>query len=411
MLRGCRERGKTPMHGARGVGMMELHPGRPEEVGMSPEKIRAVRERAQRWVADGDTSALVTVVARHGTVVIDDALGRTGPEADASPVDITTIFPLMSLAKVIAATGVMMLVDDGVVGLQRPVQEYLPEFVGDGKELVMVHHLLTHTSGLVDDDVVPHREANRGKVTIPPAEPNEDPLLHEILWLGLDAPLSKPPGAEMSYSGAGYGFLVEILRRVSGLNIGQFARQRIFLPLGMQDSHYAIPEDARSRIVRRPPDFSEAGRFDDPANSVHPSGSVGGFSTAMDMAIFCQMFLNQGSYGDVRILSPAAVREMTRNQIPGVPSKFKEDVEREASRGYGWDVKGTKKPRYHGSLDSPAAFTHQGAGGVSIMCDPTYDLLIVFFSTARGIMSPDRYRPEWAMDAFTNMVIASIIEA
>jgi CubicO group peptidase (beta-lactamase class C family) len=390
---------------------MELHPGRPDDAGMSAERIQAVRERAQRWVADGVTSALVTVVARHGTIVIHDALGRSGPEADASPTDAATIFPLMSLAKVIAATAVMMLVDDGAIGLQRPVQEYLPEFAGDGKEHVMVHHLLTHTSGLTDDDVVPHREANRGKVTIPPAEPNEDPLLHEMLWLGFDAPLSRAPGAEMSYSGAGYGFLAEILRRVSGQNIGQFARERIFVPLGMRHSYYAIPDDARSRVVKRPPEYSEAERFNDPASSAHPSGSAGGFSTAMDMAIFCQMFLNHGGHGGVRILSPVAVREMTRNQIPGVPSRFKEDVEREASRGYGWDVKGIKKPRYHGSLDSPAAFTHQGAGGVSIMCDPTYDLVIVFFSTARGIMSPDRYRPEWPMDVFTNMVIASIIDA
>jgi CubicO group peptidase (beta-lactamase class C family) len=137
---------------------------------------------------------------------------------------------------------------------------------------------------------------------------------------------------------------------------------------------------------------------------------VGGYSTAMDMAVFCQMFLNEGSYGKARVLSRAAVGEMTRNQISGVSSLFKEDFSREASRGYGWDVKGSKKSRFHGSLDSPAAFTHQGAGGVSVVVDPTYELITVFFSVSRGIMSPARYRPEWAMDLFTNMVTAAITD-
>lgn len=390
---------------------MKLHSGQAEDVGMSPERVRAARERARQWVADGVTSALVVLAARHGAIVLHEAFGGTGPDPGAADLDVTAIFPLMSLSKPIAATAIMMLVDEGVVGLNRPVQEYLPQFIGDGKEQVMVHHLLTHTSGLVDDDVVAHRERNRGTVTIPPQEPNEDPMLHEALWLGFDAPLSKAPGAEMSYSGAGYGLLAEMVRRISGQNLGVFARERIFLPLGMLDSYYVIPDDVRPRVVRRPADFSEAERLNDLANSEHPSGSVGGFSTGLDMAIFCQTFLNQGNYGDVRLLSPAAVREMTRNQIPGVPSKFKEDVDRQGSRGYGWDVKGAKKPRYHGSLDAQAAFTHQGAGGVSVMGDPTYDLLIVFLSTARGIMSPDRYVPMWSMDLFTNMVIAAIEDA
>ena len=64
----------------------------------------------------------------------------------------------------------------------------------------------------------------------------------------------------------------------------------------------------------------------------------------------------------------------------------------------------------HGSLDSPTAFTHQGGGGVSILVDPAYDLITIYFSVARGIMSPERYRPEWSMDLFTNMVTAAVIE-
>lgn len=377
---------------------------------MSRQQIELVAKRAQDWVDGEVTPALVLLAARRGIIVLHEAFGRAGPEPDSAKLEVSAIFPLASISKVIAATAIMILVDDGLLGLNRPVQEYIPEFVGEGKEGVMVHHLLTHTSGLVDKDVVAHMERNRGKVQIPPLDPTEHPQLHESLWLRLDAPLSKNPGEQMSYSGAGgYTLLTEIVRRVSGKNFAEFAEERIFRPLGMKDTFYALPRDRHARVVRRASDLPDT--FPDPEIANLPSGSVGGYSTAMDMAIFCQVFLNLGSYGDARVLSPASVREMTRNQIPGVSSLFKEDFSAEASRGYGWDIKGAKKPRYHGSLDSPAAFTHQGAGGVSILGDPTYDLVTIYLSVARGIMSPDLYRPRWVMDLFTNMVTAAIVDA
>jgi serine-type D-Ala-D-Ala carboxypeptidase len=376
---------------------------------MSRHQLRKIESRAGRWIADGVTPAVVVLAARRGKIVLHRAFGRCGPEADAGPIDVTAIFPLASISKVIAATAVMVLVEDGLVGLNRPVADYLPQFVGEGKENVMVHHLLTHTSGLVDKDVVAHQERRRATLRIPPAEPTEHPVLHEATWLRMDAPLASKPGARMRYSGAGgYTLLTEIVRRVSGKNFGAFAGERIFAPLGMADTWYDLPLDRRARLVRRSADLFDT--FEDPSIANRPSGSVGGYSTAMDMAIFCQTFLNGGAYGSARILSPASVREMTRNQIPGVPSQFKEDFEPEASRGYGWDVKGDKKPRYHGSLDSPAAYTHQGAGGVSILVDPAYGLVMVFFSVSAGVMSPDFYQPRWTMDLFTNMVTAAVLE-
>ena len=389
---------------------MILTRGRPEDVGMSSARIELVRKRARGWVDDGITPTLVVLAARRGTIVLHEAFGRMGPGPEAAPADVSAIFPLASISKVIAATSIMVLVDDGLVGLNRPVQDYLPEFVGEGKDRVMVHHFLTHTSGFVDEDVVEHQESSRGKVRIPPAEPNEHPQLHESLWLRFDAPLSRAPGEQMSYSGAGgYTMLTEIIRRVSGKNLAEFARERIFQPLGMNHTFYHLPRELRSRFVERAPDLPDS--FQDPEVAAWPSGSVGGYSTAMDMAIFCQMFLNHGSYGEARVLSLASVREMIRNQIPGVSSLFKEDYFREGSRGYGWDVKGDKKPRYHGALDSPMAFTHQGAGGVSILGDPFYELVIIFFSVSRGVMSPGYYRPEWTMDLFTNMITAAIMDA
>jgi serine-type D-Ala-D-Ala carboxypeptidase len=342
------------------------------------------------------------VAVRRGVLVLHENFGRTRPDSDALPIGPDSLFPLASISKVIAATAILILVEDGLIGLNRPVQEYIPEFVGEGKDEVMIHHLLTHTSGWHGVDVAAHIEAKRSSVEAPACEQGQHPLLHEALWPAYDAPLSMPPGQEMSYTSRGYLLLGEILRRVSGMDLGAFATQRIFGPLGMTSTYYTVPDDARPRLVFYDPDWED---FLD-----RPDAGVGGWSTALDMAVFSQMFLNGGSFDEVQILSLASVREMTRNQIPGVSSTFKQDFAREASRGYGWDVKGAKKPRYHGSLDSEAAYTHQGAGGTSILVDPTYELVTVYFSVAQGIMSPEFYRPEWCMDSFTNMVTAAIVD-
>src|SRR5262249_28102798 len=140
------------------------------------------------------------------------------------------------------------------LGLQRPLAEYIPEFVGEGKDMVMLHHLLTHTSGLSDEVVVAHRTEKKTRVSIPVPEPTQHPLIHEILWLGCDDPFRKAPGQQLSYCNFGYKLLGEVVRRVSGQPLGDFARERIFEPLGMKDTFYAVPDSVRARIVRRPAD-------------------------------------------------------------------------------------------------------------------------------------------------------------
>ena len=377
---------------------------------MSPGGIQLVKERARSWVQQGITPTLAVLAARRGVIVLHEAFGVLQPGPDSPPIERDSLFPLASIAKVITATAVMILVEDGLVGLNRPVQEYLPEFAGEGKDAVMVHHLLTHTSGWRDDEVIAHEARKRGTVEIPPPEANQHPQIHERLVLRCDAPLSLAPGRELIYSSSGYLVLGEIIRRASGKHLGEFARERIFGPLGMNDSFFVVPPGVRHRIVHCAPDADAAPLVEDPAYLDRPHGGVGGYSTAADMAISCQMFLNHGTYGDVRVLGPASVAETTRNQIRGLSGQFKEEDLREASWGYGWSVKGHKKTRYEGSLDSPATFSHQGSGGVSVTVDPAYELVTIYFSVARGIMSPDYYRPQWSMDLFTNMVTAAVVD-
>ena len=233
---------------------MQLRLGEPEEVGMSARRVRHVGQLAAGWVAQGITSALVILVARRGVVVLHEAFGRLTPDDNAPPVKRDTIYPLSSLTKPITATAAMLLVEDGLLGLQRPVSDYLPEFSGEGKQAVMVHHLLTHTSGLRDEDVNAHAAKKRGVVASPPPEETQHPWINEYLFLRYDAPLWKPSGVEMSYSSYGYNLLGEIVRRVSGQALADFARERLFEPLSMQDTFYIVPDAVRARIVRRPLD-------------------------------------------------------------------------------------------------------------------------------------------------------------
>jgi serine-type D-Ala-D-Ala carboxypeptidase len=396
---------RRPGYGARGA--EPLRRGTPEEAGMSPERIQLIERRAQEWVDAKINQALVLLVARHGVVVLHKAFGRLYPEPDAPPVLLDTIFPISSISKVITATAVMCLVEDGLLGLNRPVQEYVPEFTGEGKEAVMVHHLLTHTSGWDEDSGEAFVDERRGKVEIPPCPETQHPAVHEWVCLACGAPLVGPPGQEMRYSSPGYNLLGEIVRRVSGKSLDDFARERIFEPLGMHDTFYVLPEEAQRRVVRRrpldPPPFG----LDSSEYHREPWPESGVLSTAMDQAIFTQIFLNGGSYGGKRVLSPAAVTEMTRDQIPGVPATFRAEFFPEAGWSYGWSVKANKKaPRSFGTLVSPAGFGHGGSGGVFVWADPTYDLIGVYLSTSR--LKPGTFVHDWCLDLFSNMATAAV---
>lgn len=393
---------------------MQLRPGIPQEVGMSAQRLEGVVRVADSWVAQGITPALVLLVARRGVIVLHEAFGRLTPDDGAPPVKRDTIYPVTSLTKPITATAAMVLVEDGLLGLQRQVSDYIPEFVAEGKQAVMVHHLLTHTSGLRDEDVVAHVAKKKGLVAIPPPEKTQHALIHERLYLSFDAPLWKPPGVEMSYSNHGYSLLGEIVRRVSGQSLADFARERIFEPLRMEDTFYIVPDSVSTRIVQRPLDAPFAVGVVGPGLGTRehqelPWAAGGVYSTVMDMAIFGQMFLNRGSYGDVRILSPAAVAEMTRNQIPGISSQIPGEFFPEASWGFGWSIHGNKKGLRYGSLHSPQTFYHHGAGGIQFWVDPAYEIVGLYFSVALELI--DELRTKECHDLFMNGVTAAVVDA
>ncbi len=358
----------------------ELRPGSPEEAGMSSRRIQHVKELAASWVEDGTTPALVVLAARRGVVVLHEAFGRLTPHEDSPPLKTDALFPVTSITKTITATAVMCLVEDGLLGFNRPVSSYIPEFRGEGKDAVLVHHLLTHTSGLRQEEIDAHVARVADSVVIPPPEETQHPAVQDELYARYEVPLWKPPGEEMSYSDLAYDLVGEIVRRVSGVALADFARERIFAPLGMDDTYFVVPESIRHRAVRRPPgapysSMGEASLMD------IPSASAGVTSTAIDMATFGQMFLNRGRYGDARVLSAPSVAAMTRNQIPGISVTFMGEFHAEASWGYGWDIHGEGKwSDFPAALLPREAFRHSGLGGVHYWIDPVYEIVGVYFS-------------------------------
>jgi CubicO group peptidase (beta-lactamase class C family) len=187
-------------------------------------------------------------------------------------------------------------------------------------------------------------------------------------------------------------------------------------PLGMRDTYYCGVDAPPERRVRRP--FA-AGANPDPGLDVLEraaesqrvaAGSFLSVSTAWDMAILGQMFLNGGVHGGTRILSPTSVAEMTRNQIPGIRATFLEEEIPEASWGLGWSVHGTKTG-FCGGLYSAESFEHWGGGGTYVWVDPVHEVVGAYFSVAPWIPSrPEWWAKHWRSDLFTDAVTAAIME-
>ena len=385
---------------------------------MVPGRVAHARDLCARWVREGHTPTLGVCVARRGVIVLHEAFGVLGPGPGSPPLARDALFSICSLTKPITATLVMQLVEDGLLGLNRPAKDYLPELCGDGADEMLVHHLLTHTTGYPfeiepawSEDEAKKRAAG---FDMPPCPVGQDPIIHEKLSLHWNGPRVARVGEVMVYSNHNYVLLGEIVRRLSGRGLEEVARERVFDPLGMHDSYYVVPESESHRVVQRDRKIP----FGDPDERFlpcigsrrwqqTPDSGGGVLTTPRDMVVFGQMFLNRGRYGDARILSPAAVAAMTRDQIPGLGALLLNIVAERASWGYGWQVVSPTKWKYFdGSLQPLGAFGHPGAGGVNYWIDRDHELVGAYFEvTAR--LSPD-YNFLWNFDLFQNAITAAV---
>lgn len=385
--------------------MTVLREGTPEQAGMRSKQIALIRQRGAEWAAQDNTLGLVLLAARHGVICLHEAWGQTNRKPDARPVTTDSYFFFDSNAKVIAAAAAMMLVEEGRLGLTRPVNFYVPELSAPGTDEILVQHLLTHTSGYDGDETGAQIAALLQEgIDLPSCPRDLHPALHASLHALYQLKPHTAPGTEMSYASENYLVLGEIIRRISGMSYGDFIEQRIFRPLELRNARLGLDASFEEDAVW---DFSlpvmEGGPEGDELRQgmrvPNPAWAIWG--QAREYAAFAQMLLNEGCYGGARLLHPASVAHMTRNQIPGIGTNLHD----EARWGYGTSVIDTERWRwFHGSLVTNGSFTHGGAGGTVFWVDPILDLVGVYFSHCI-----DR-DPElrWDGDLFQNMVTAAV---
>lgn len=348
----------------------------PAGTGFSAARLARIDAAVAEALSARDLPGAVVVVGRRDRVVFRKAYGNRAILPAREPMTVDTVFDAASLTKPVAtATSVLILVERGKVSLLDPVVRYLPEFAAGGgdREKVTVEHLLTHRAGLVPDDPL---ELYTGTP-------------EEIFARKYREPLEAPPGTRFRYSDVGYEVLGELVRKVAGVPLDEFAEKNVFLPLGMMDTHFRPLGDARffgerldltgaarpplSRIAptERSGDRWLRGEVHDPrARAVGGvAGHAGLFSTADDLARYCRMLLAGGRLGKVRVLSPLGVDAMTRPRFFGD----------ESLRSLGWDV-ASAFSRNRGDLFPPGSFGLTGFTGTSLWIDPSSGTWVVFLS-------------------------------
>jgi CubicO group peptidase (beta-lactamase class C family) len=395
--------------------------GKPEEVGLSSERLQRITQMIQRRIAAGDLAGAVTIVARRGKVAHLAAQGVTDLQSK-QPMTPAAMFRIASMTKPVIGVAVMMLVEEGKLRLNDPVSRYIPEFramkvaiaqpaAGGGRgggqgapaapvfytvpaqREITIKDLLTHVSGLGSG---PMGNSDIEKV----ARKEGETLATYIPRLGSTA-LEFQPGSRWAYSaGAGFETLGRLIEIASSLPLDQFFRQRIFEPLSMKDITF-WPSDAQWPRVATVYARGAAGLTKTtPANdtmsrNVYFRGSGGLYSTAEDYIPLGMMLANGGELGGKRLLSRKTVEMLSAvhapDTLPGRP----------AGEGYGLSVRVVTNHAARNTMLSDGTYGWTGAQGTHFFVDPKEQLV--------GVMMVQTSNQEIIRD-FEDLVAQSVAD-
>jgi beta-N-acetylhexosaminidase len=324
-------------------------------------------------VADGAFPGGVLAVGRENGLSIHP-FGAMTRGAKAQRVAAETIYDVASLTKpIVTTTAAMMLFERRRLDLDAPVARYLPEFAaasagdpGAGwRARVTVRMLLLHDSGLPA-----HREFFKDVRGVRPGAADAA----AIFARAMAEPLVREPGTQIEYSDLGFILLGEIIERLTGESLDEFARRNIFAQLGMNSSVFNPPRSVRARIAPTQNDMAYRkrllrGEVDD--ENAWAMGGVAGhaglFSTAGDIAIFAQMMLNGGIYAHRRLLAHATIARFTKRHDLG-----------DSAYALGWDV--PTEPSSSGVYFSPESYGHLGSTGTSLWIDPERKAFVILLT-------------------------------
>ena len=311
--------------------------------GFDVGRLARIDRALQEYVDSSKIAGAVALVLRDGRPVYQRAVGWADKES-RKPMTADAIFRIASQTKAVTSTAILMLVEEGKIGLGDPVSRFIPRFaqttvatrsdtgrvITKAKRQITIRDLLTHTSGIsygVDAIVAPLYSAKGlgpaagwGWYT---ADKNE-PICNTMERLAT-LPFVAQPGEKWVY-GYSLDVLGCVVERASGMPLDQFFRTRITDPLGMKDTFFFIPPDKKQRLVtvymndganhlqRAPLGPKGQGDYvEGPRRSF--AGGAGLLSTAQDYARLLQMLVNGGQLDGVRLLSPKTVALMTTNQV------------------------------------------------------------------------------------------------
>lgn len=365
------------------------------EAAFDAAKISALEDSLRGYVTEGRVPCVVAVLDRPGVGECAFVLGSRDI-GTGEPVRRDTIFCIYSITKMMTATAILQLVEDGKIGLDDPVGKYLPELAGwrvwaggdaSAAETVSVRspptirQLLTHTAGLYYDTTA--------DPVLAPLVANMDarPFLKAGDFLDFIAkvPLNDQPGTKYRYS-MGYAVLGLVVERASGRNLEDFMQERIFRPLGMTDTGFVVPAEKRQRLARICRHDADGKLFIDPASEarVPARGTffAGGgdlFSTADDLVRFGRMLLNKGELDSVRVLRSETVELMTRDQLGGLPLPAVDYMARD-TYGFGVGIATRDSPN---GVGLSGAFGWSGNATTLLQIDPKANLVAVILSQVR----------------------------
>ncbi len=325
----------------------------------APDRFAPLDAIIQNAVDKGLTPGAVCIVGHNGIFVYRKAFGNRSVNPKPEPMTIDTIFDMASLTKVMATTGsIMRMVQLGQIKLNDPVAKYIPEFAQNGKEDVTIRQLLTHYSGL------------RADLDMRPAWSGRE----EGYRLANAEKLINPPGSTFLYSDIDFIVLGELVQKVSGVPLDQYAKTFIFEPLGMKTTQFLppmewLPRTAPTVVNEKTGEVLRAVVHDPTARAMGGvAGHAGLFSTAEDTAKFAQAILDGGS----PVWSRPILEKMTTPQQPPNYTIL---------RGLGWDIDSPFSSN-RGELLPVGSFGHTGFTGTSLWIDPTTNSYIVLLTNA-----------------------------
>jgi len=363
-----------------------------------PAKLAAIGPQMQQFVDEGTVAGVVAVVGNSQGIAYLEPVGFQNLESKRT-MPRNAVFRIASMTKPITAIGIMILQDEGKLSVEDPVERHLPEFkgqmlieqrTGDSITLarpprpITIRDLLTHTSGLPGGFPAGYSDLYFTRHL----------TLKEATLAQSQRPLDFEPGSKWSYCNAGIDTLGRIIEVTSGQAYEDFLRNRVFKPLGMDDTAFYPNEDQLSRLAGLYGQkdgkltFADYQLIGPTKNAKHPIPAGGLFSTGGDLAELYRMMLNRGFYGvtklgEKRILSEAAATQMTSLQTGDLQCGFTPGM----GFGFGWAV--VKEPQGVHAMLSKGTFGHGGAFGTQAWIDPVQDLFVILLIQRTGLPNSD----------------------